>query len=211
MISCIAARLVAVGVGDIDGFALNVSNFQFTANTIQYGTWIADCVAYATSVDPGNFNACPHQYGWNGDAPLSPYGEWSDAASDAALNTAHENQGYAQLLGTTQPAVHFVVDTSRNGRGPWRGTRRHPASDANTEAWCNPLGRGAGARPTANTGLALVDAFLWIKTPGWTDGACYRWTDGPRDPVWPRHDPDAGWFGAMARQLADNAVPSLLP
>ena len=57
----------------------------------------------------------------------------------------------------------FVVDTSRNGLGPATGL---------VEAWCNPPGRALGERPTTLTGDALVDAFLWVKHPGESDGTC---------------------------------------
>jgi endoglucanase len=53
--------------------------------------------------------------------------------------------------------LHVVVDTSRNGNGP-----------GNT--WCDPGGRALGRAPTANTGDALVDAYLWVKRPGEADG-----------------------------------------
>lgn len=62
------------------------------------------------------------------------------------------------------PAIgwkRFVVDTSRNGNG------------AGTDGeWCNPDGRALGRNPTALTGDRLVDAFLWIKHPGESDGSC---------------------------------------
>ncbi|MFL6238554.1 MAG: glycoside hydrolase family 6 protein [Actinomycetes bacterium] len=61
-------------------------------------------------------------------------------------------------LGDRSP---FVIDTSRNGAGP--------ASD---HAWCNPPGRAVGALPTLRTGLSDVDAFLWVKRPGESDGTC---------------------------------------
>jgi endoglucanase len=204
-----AERLVAVGVDDIAGFALNVSNFQFTHNSAVYGTWVARCIAYATTVDPGNFEACPDQYGSWGGVPLSSFGQWSDSAAKPKFNTAAENARYNSLLGATPATTHFVVDTSRNALGPWRGTSAHPASHSNTEAWCNPPGRGAGQRPTANTGLTLVDAFVWVKLPGESDGECYRWTNGPKDPVWHMADPSAGaWFGQTALQMTNNAIPS---
>ena len=38
--------------------------------------------------------------------------------------------------------------------------------------WCNPPGAGLGVRPTANTGVALLDANLWVKVPGESDGSC---------------------------------------
>ncbi len=55
---------------------------------------------------------------------------------------------------------HFVIDTSRNGNG------------RNGES-CNAPGRALGKRPTLNTGQTKVDAYLWIKVPGESDGACY--------------------------------------
>jgi endoglucanase len=55
--------------------------------------------------------------------------------------------------------LHIVVDTSRNGNGPAAGN-----------PWCDLSGRALGQDPTANTGDAAVDAFLWIKPPGESDG-----------------------------------------
>jgi endoglucanase len=79
--------------------------------------------------------------------------------------------------------AHFVIDTSRNGRGP-----------AAAGAWCNPPGRGLGTPPTHETGEALLDAFLWIKHPGTSDGTC-------------NGGPAAGtWWPAQALELATNAV-----
>ena len=53
-----------------------------------------------------------------------------------------------------------------------------PTSDAQ---WCNPTGRALGTRPTTTTGIATLDAFLWIKRPGESDGAC---NGGPKSGVW---------------------------
>jgi endoglucanase len=55
--------------------------------------------------------------------------------------------------------LHAVIDTSRNGNGPAGGG-----------AWCDPSGRAIGAYPSAATGDAAIDAFLWIKPPGEADG-----------------------------------------
>lgn len=38
--------------------------------------------------------------------------------------------------------------------------------------WCNPPGAGNGLKPTASTGVALADAYLWVKNPGESDGQC---------------------------------------
>jgi endoglucanase len=52
-----------------------------------------------------------------------------------------------------------VVDTSRNGNGaPADGT------------WCDPAGRKLGRAPTLSTGEARIDAYLWVKLPGESDG-----------------------------------------
>lgn len=76
---------------------------------------------------------------------------------------------------------HFVVDTSRNGNGPLTG------------AWCNPPGRGLGTRPTTDTGEQALDAYLWIKRPGASDGTC-------------EGGPDAGqWWPEYALELARNS------
>ncbi|MBU2668792.1 glycoside hydrolase family 6 protein [Actinoplanes bogorensis] len=122
----IAPALRAAGVGSATGFALNVANFEGTADNIAYGKAVS-----------------------------------------------------ALLTGK-----HFVIDTSRNGNGPaLRG--------AGDRHWCNPPGRRLGRVPTLHTGQPLVDAYLWVKRPGESDGAC-----GPGQPA-------AGhWYPAYALGLA---------
>ena len=36
--------------------------------------------------------------------------------------------------------------------------------------WCNIKNAGFGTRPTTNTGSPLVDAFIWAKAGGESDG-----------------------------------------
>jgi endoglucanase len=209
----IAQRLAKAGVASAQGFFLNVSNYQFTQNSVQYGTWISDCIA------SGNYAGCPNQYwnggpdgtaiarllgAWNGVA-LSNYGVWSDTMSDPALNTSGINARFS-----TPGTTHFVIDTSRNGLGPWRPTASYP----DAQDWCNPPGRGLGVRPTADTGNALVDAYLWVKVPGESDGSCNRGVSGSTiDPEWGGiTDPAAGeWFPQQALQLARLSSPPLQP
>ena len=218
----IAHRLVQAGVDDADGFFLNVSNYQFTSNSVQYGAWISACLAYATTVNPGDFLGCPNQY-WNGGplpakiavllgewtgVALDRFGEWSDTTSEPALNTSGINLRYDIMLGNTEPTTHYVIDTSRNGQGPWE-----PPAYPDPQDWCNPPERGLGLAPTLTTGAPLVDAYLWIKIPGESDGECTRGL-GPAgttvDPEWDRVDPAAGdWFPEMALELATNANPPL--
>ena len=212
----IAHRLVQGGVAETDGFYLNASNYQFTVNNTQYGTWISSCIAYATAVALNDFFNCPNQY-WNGGplpakiavllgewtgVELNRYGEWSDDSDDPALNTSGINLRYANMLGAVEPTAHFVIDTSRNGEGPWQPPSP-PYPDP--QDWCNPPGRHIGLRPTLRTRQSLLDAYLWIKIPGESDGECTRGL-GPAgetvDPEWGRIDPGAGvWFPEMALDL----------
>jgi endoglucanase len=87
-------------------------------------------------------------------------------AAGFALNVSNfvsdaDNIAYGQKLSSLIDGKHFIIDSGRNGLGP----------TSNNE-WCNPTGRALGTRPTTNTGVAGLDAFLWIKTPGESDGAC---------------------------------------
>jgi endoglucanase len=72
-------------------------------------------------------------------------------SADIAYGTA-----ISQLTG----GRHFVIDTSRNGGSVTPGQ------------WCNPSGAELGATPTTATGNPLLDAELWIKAPGDSDGTC---------------------------------------
>ncbi len=72
-----------------------------------------------------------------------------------------ESVTYGKDVSARVGGKHFVVDTSRNGLGP--------AADGQ---WCNPSGRALGAAPTTATIDPAVDAYLWIKKPGESDGTC---------------------------------------
>jgi endoglucanase len=72
-----------------------------------------------------------------------------------------QNISYGASVSALVGGKHFVIDTSRNGLG-----------SAGPGQWCNPTGRALGTPSTTNTGHDLVDAFLWIKAPGESDGAC---------------------------------------
>lgn len=84
---------------------------------------------------------------------------------------------YGRRLSRELGGAHFVVDTSRNGNGPLRGS--------GGQSWCNPPGRRLGAPPTLETGEEKVDAYLWIKRPGESDGRCNGGPAAGR--WWPRY------------------------
>ncbi|WP_372347896.1 glycoside hydrolase family 6 protein [Streptomyces sp. KL116D] len=110
-------------------------------------------------------------------------------AAGVALNvsnyrTTAETSAYGKrLVAALGGGKHMVIDTSRNGNGPYTGT----------DAWCNPPGRALGTPPTTRTGNPLVDAYLWVKRPGESDGTC-------------RGGPGAGqWWAGKGLELARNA------
>ncbi len=86
---------------------------------------------------------------------------------------------YGRALSRRVGRAHFVIDTSRNGNGPSRAAGGPPN-------WCNPPGRALGDDPTTKTGRARVDAYLWVKEPGGSDGAC-RPGAPPAGQWWPEY------------------------
>ena len=104
--------------------------------------------------------------------------------------TAQE-QAYAEKVSAATGGSHYVIDTSRNGQG-WRGT------------WCNAPGSGLGTSPRTVADGTALDALLWVKTPGASDGTC-------------NGGPTAGtWWSAFAQALVAGArlgqpAPDLAP
>lgn len=215
------------------GFFLNTSNYQTTEQAIQFGTWVSMCTAFATNPEEGgwrlgNFGWCKSQYN-------EATGFSLDYSPEYAASVTTQIQG---LMGTAVAALPFVIDTSRNGTGSLDATQfggepyNQPAgvvSALHEGAWCNPPGAGLGLRPGA-TDVPLVDAYLWIKIPGESDGSCDA-AGGARawdyslynpwslsadaqthfDPLWGMVDPAAGaWFPEQALELARKASPPLL-
>lgn len=141
--------------------------------------------------------------------------------------------------------IGMLIDTSRNG---WGGPDRTTGPSTETELnafvngsridrrihkgnWCNQAGAGIGERPQASP-AAGIDAYVWIKPPGESDGSSELIPIGPEnpdgkgfdqmcDPTYggnPRNQnnmsgarPDAPvsgrWFQAQFDELLDNAFP----
>ncbi len=222
-----AYRLARAGVARAQGFAVNVSSFETTEDSILYGTWIAKCLAYARF--PENKTRGERAY-----AECANRGPAHSVAEVQAWYAAHVDP---RLASANPPALaHFVIDTSRNGSGPLdlapfgRPPYNQPQEVLDKLVgmrWCNPPGAKLGHPPTVNTGVPLVDAFLWIKNPGESDGSCNiagggRAWDYQRhnpwgimgeareyfDPLWGMVDPAVGeWFPAQALQLAGEGQP----
>ncbi|WP_309232024.1 glycoside hydrolase family 6 protein [Micromonospora tarensis] len=153
---------------------------------------------------------------------------------------------YARHMRDLLTAVGFpaeagvVIDTSRNGwGGPDRPTGPVTSGDVNRYVdgsridrravignWCNQVGAGLGQRPAVEPEPG-IDAYVWVKPPGESDGAASR--PNPGQPYEPMCDPDyvpprsswydtgasqgappfGEWFPAHFRQLLTNAWPPL--
>lgn len=144
--------------------------------------------------------------GWN-SFDKTP-GEFA-GAGDAQYNKCQNEKQYISAMAAALDEAgmpnHAVTDTARNGvtglRAAWGD-------------WCNVQGAGAGPRPTANTGDAQTDAWVWVKLPGESDGtsdstaAHFDSSCAKADAFQP--SPAAGsWNQAYFEMLVKNAVPAL--
>lgn len=137
--------------------------------------------------------------------------------------------------------IGVLVDTSRNGwGGPNRPIGPGTAMDVNTfvdqsridrrlfiSNWCNQEGAGLGERPQVNP-MPGIDAFVWMKPPGESDGSSQEIVDEPFDRMCdPLYDASMGgsikrtgalpnapargkWFSAQFQELMRNAYPPLV-
>ena len=115
--------------------------------------------------------------GWHSEAEIANRLKNSGLgdATGFALNvsnfvTTADNIQYGNAISALTGGKHYIIDTSRNGLGPAAGGE-----------WCNPPGRAVGSLPTTTTGHSRLDALLWIKNPGDSDGPC---NGGPQAGEW---------------------------
>ncbi|KAK8062817.1 Exoglucanase 3 [Apiospora hydei] len=133
-------------------------------------------------------------------------GEFSDA-SDAQWNKAQNEKLYTEMFGAELKSAgmpnHAIVDTGRNAV---TGLREEWGN------WCNVNGAGFGVRPTADTGSELVDAFVWGKPGGESDGtsdtSATRYDSFCGKPDAFKPSPEAGqWNQEYFEMLLKNAEP----
>ncbi|GHH84586.1 hypothetical protein GCM10018793_49420 [Streptomyces sulfonofaciens] len=211
-----AATTSGATVADVAGFAVNTANYSALHEP---NFTISDTVA-GSSVRQSKW------LDWN---------QYTDEQSFAqGLRSAAVTAGFESGIG-------MLVDTSRNG---WGGSAR-PAGPGPTTSvdayvdggrvdrrihagnWCNQSGAGLGERP-ATAPAAGIDAYVWVKPPGESDGASQaidndegKGFDRMCDPTYTGNgrngnspsgaladSPLAGhWFSAQFRQLLANAYP----
>jgi len=106
------------------------------------------------------------------------------ATNVSNFQTDEDEVAYAEsLVELLGGDVHYVIDRSRNGNG------------ASGEEWCNPPGRAFGIQPGYVDDGTRLDAYLWVKPPGESDGEC---NGGPAaGTFWPARATElaraAGW------------------
>lgn len=152
----------------------NVSCLSFSAENDRYAMLKSAVTILKANPQARVYLDAGHA-GWVDSDIMAKRLVWSgiSAASGFSLNvsnfvTTSDNTAYGRAISQKTNNSHFVIDTSRNGSG------------TNGE-WCNPSGRTIGKTPTLTTGDPLIDAYLWIKPVGESDGTC---NGGPNAGNW---------------------------
>jgi cellulose 1,4-beta-cellobiosidase len=164
------------GINSVDGFI---------GNTCNYTPWEEP---FLTNPDQQVGGVAVKQsafYEWN------PYFDEKDFTTK--MYNAFVSAGFSNSIG-------MLHDTSRNGwGGSSYGRSRPTAASTATEVnayvnaskidrryhrgnWCNQAG-GIGVRPTTSTGTTGMDAFVWGKPPGESDGISQSGVTDPNDPA----------------------------
>jgi len=153
---------------------------------------------------------------WRGFvSDVSNYNVYNDTVADTIYGPGPDNPNWNEwrffraltpyLVNLGLPSK-FIVDQSRSGVIDIR---------KGSGSWCNVNGAGLGMRPTTNTGDCNVDAIVWVKPPGESDGSS--------DPNASRFDPNCdnedayvpspqagSWNEPYVEMLIKNANPPLV-
>lgn len=171
-----AIKSATGGVNSIAGFISNTSGY-----TPLYEPFLDSLANGTFGTGGGTQTRQAKFYEWN------PH--FSEVSFVQAWRTAMISAGFPSTIG-------MLVDTSRNG---WGGPNRPTAVSTSTTLdtfidqsridrrahrgnWCNQPG-GVGERPQVAP-VAGVDAYVWIKPPGESDGAASKELSfDPQDPA----------------------------
>ncbi|QTD96125.1 glycoside hydrolase family 6 protein [Streptomyces cyanogenus] len=218
------ARGTSAGLSGVDGLVTNVSNYMPLEEPFLTDP---DRTVGGNPVKSSTF------YEWNADFDESDF-----------TGNVHR-----ALVAAGWPAsTGMVVDTSRNGwGGPGRPTAESTSPVLDTYVtesrvdrrtyrglWCNVSGAGLGRPPQAAPSGhpdSHLDAFLWVKPPGESDGASTDVPDdegkgpdpmcdpdyappgagGNRTGALPGAPPAGQWFAEQFAMLVKNAYPPVRP
>jgi endoglucanase len=126
---------------------------------------------------------------WVDPAQLAPLMEDAGVADVRGFSTNVSNfqtdddeKAYGEELSAELDGAHFIIDSGRNGFGA-------------TDDWCNPPGRAFGTDPGPVSGAGHLDAYVWVKPPGESDGDCNG--GPPAGQFWPERTMElaaaSGW------------------
>jgi cellulose 1,4-beta-cellobiosidase len=206
------------GYDTVDGFIVNTANYSaltepyFNINSTFNGTSVRQ----------------------------SKWVDWNQYVDELSFAQAFRSR----LAGSFGNDIGMLIDTSRNG---WGGSARPTGAPTSATSvddfvnkaridrrihagnWCNQSGAGLGERPRA-TPASGIDAYVWIKPPGESDGASSaipndegKGFDQMCDPNYtgnslngnnmtgalPNAPLSGHWFSAQFQQLMQNAFPPL--
>lgn len=181
-------------VENLRGFSTNVANYQ------PLGTQCPQ-TGYCLNGQHQSAECCADPCKLEGQ--YNPANNEMNFVQELAAEITKANPGF-------EP--HFIVDTGRNGVADMR---------SDCANWCNIRGAGVGLLPTTSTADERIDAYMWLKTPGESDGCtqqlpsggqCSRYDSfcGSTDSIGSRagepYAPEAGkWFDFQIEALATNA------
>jgi len=213
-------KATTAGYASIDGFISDTANYTPTQEPLLTNPTLQVSGTQIDSVQFYQFNPT-----------------FDELSYDTAMYNTLVNAGFPA-------SKRFLIDTSRNGWGPTHPTTITQASDATTYVndnkidkrpfrgdWCNQNNAGIGARPTDEPfgTSSPIEAFVWIKPPGESDGDYPTSTHSHGDPHCdpngtntdgngntystgsiPGFDVPAGqWFPAEFQMLVRNAFPAM--
>jgi cellulose 1,4-beta-cellobiosidase len=224
-------------IGWDDNFNSSAALFYETAKSAEGG--VDTVTGFITNT--ANYSALEEPFiKISDDTRKSKWIDWNRYVDEKSFATAFRTQlvslGFKSNIG-------MLIDTSRNG---WGGPNRPTAASTATDIdemidasridrrvhlgnWCNQSGAGLGERPKA-IGSGGIDAYVWIKPPGESDGASQyvendqgKGVDGMCDPAYAGNArngnnqsgalggaPLSGaWFSAQFQELMENAYPAL--
>lgn len=118
-------------------------------------------------------------------------------------NRVIDESTFVAGMRTRFPDHSFIIDTGRSG---WANKTSAPM-DGRTHRgnWCNVSGAGIGERPTVAP-AAGIDAYVWIKPPGESDGTSDSSANTPNDEG-KRYDAMCGQRPTL-RKISGDTVPT---
>jgi len=174
-----ALTIKSLGVAQhLRGFATNVAGYQHIGKVCPEYDW---CLNNAHPEDECCSDPCGLSSQWN--------------PSNNELNYAiHLRKAMSEAIPGFEP--HMIIDSGRNGVPDMRAQCKH---------WCNIRGAGVGLVPTTATAdTAVVDAYLWLKTPGESDGCTQKLPD---DTTCPRFDTDCASEDSIGSRPGEPRCP----